>query len=67
MKTTLSFNGKQVKSINFTKGATKEKHSTSLLINNHVIHGFSKNDCLNLASELSFDKEFRNQVEWFIN
>lgn len=61
----LKFNGKPVRSINTTEKATRFNHSVSLLINNHLIIGFCKEDCLLKASELSLDKCFRNEVEWF--
>lgn len=63
----LKFNGKKVVSINTAGTANRFNHSVSLLINNNLIFGNSKVECLDLASELNLDKEFRNQLEWFIN
>lgn len=63
---TLTFNGKQVKSITRTEKA-QQHHNTTLIINGHVIQGISKSDCLDLfeSDRFRFDDCLKNQTEWF--
>lgn len=66
---TLKFNGKTVKSITITESAKLAgKHSNSMLINNHVIKGSSKDDCLEEFenNKYKYDDCFKNTVEFFI-
>ena len=66
---TLKFNGKKVKSITLTESSKLAgKHSTSMLINNHVIKGSSKDDCLKEfeSNRTRYDDCFKNTVDFFI-
>lgn len=66
---TLKFNGKTVKSITITESAKLAgKHSNSMLINNRVIKGSSKDDCLKEFenNRTKYDDRFKNSIEFFI-
>ena len=65
----LTWIGKPIKSRTFTPQAKKEgSHNNSMLINGHLIHGISKDDCLEEfeSNRAKYDDQFRNSAEHFI-
>jgi hypothetical protein len=71
MENSLKFNGMDIKSKTQTNRVIKHgSHSYSMLINGHLIHGVTKEDCQNeFKSNRSKydDRSPRNSVQYFVN